>query len=180
MRRLHRSLSICFFVFFALCSTAYSEGCPDSTKLNELNGWDKFKESGPYDLGTVNKATAAFVGKRMHIILSNSDVAAKDVASNITQSQVEGKGQLALDILLSNSSKPLVVGTYSPKNRFGKMSVKTTLMIPVEGGASGLSANDGEVKVESVSDEQVCGTFALSTPYGPVSGQFVAPIEKVG
>jgi hypothetical protein len=160
---------------------AVDGACPAETKLETLNAWDEFKNTGPYDAASVTTATAYFhKDMRTHIVLTNAEVKAQEVAADPTKSIVKGAGKLALDLVLSNSRKPLVPGEYSPKNRFGEMGVKTNLMLgSSEKAASGLSAKDGTVEVKEVTAERVCGTFDLKTPYGPVKGEFVAPIQNV-
>jgi hypothetical protein len=162
-------------------ANAVEGGCPAETKLESLNAWDEFKKTGPYNTDSVKNASAVFHSdKRTHVIISNAEVSPSEILADPTKSQLKGEGKLALDIVLSNSSKPLVVGEYSPKNRFGKMGVRTNLMLGnSEQAASGLSAKDGTVEIKEVTDEKVCGNFDLVTPYGPVKGQFVAPIQKI-
>ncbi|MCB1633530.1 MAG: hypothetical protein KDI37_09925 [Xanthomonadales bacterium] len=150
--------------------------CPETTTLQQLSAWDAYRNSGPYDLASVTQARAVLSAKRMHVVLTNTDVTATTVANHITVSQVNQPGQLALDLVLSNASKPLVPGSYSAhsKDRFGQ-SVSTTLMIP--GTASGIWADDGTVEVLAIDDQHICGRFSLSGKLGETSGSFVATIE---
>ena len=177
-------LIVLMFLFFS-CAIGLAGECPQANKITQMtSGMESFKAVQPLDFSKITSAGAlsSKAGAMLQVCLSNGDFTTKQMSSDFVV-PIKEKSQFIAVINFSNGSNPVAAGKYNPAAGF-KKPFWVTAEVKVHKGEKGvivsLGVREGTAEILEITDDKVCGTFALKNKKGDsvISGEFNVKLEK--